>query len=231
MSSPRTKSNFLFAILATIKSNGFWAPWAPWTACVLTDANDCSTGKQTRNRVCIGPEAGGEACVGSLTEESRFCGLEHCVSCKYQFRPIVFAFLMQISLSTYLLLSTWFELRFLMNFLFFTVYPHKDIWTQWSSCSEVCGNSGTRKRVRYCYKATEMCASDEESESCPGTTCPSETTDTNTGEWSEWTSCQLSLDGKSAFQVRNRECSTTDCSDALQESQSCTHVGLSLGNF
>ena len=103
VSSPRTKNIFSFAILATIKSNGFWAPWAPWTACVLTDANDCSTGKQTRNRVCIGPEAGGEACVGSLTDESRFCGLEHCVSCKYQFSQIVFAFLMQISLSTYLL--------------------------------------------------------------------------------------------------------------------------------
>ena len=116
-------------------------------------------------------------------------------------------------------------------YLIFVVYPHKDVWTQWSSCSKVCGNSGTRKRIRYCYKATEMCASDEESESCPGTTCPTATTDTNVGEWSEWTSCQLSLDGKSAFQVRNRECSTTDCSDDLQESQSCTHAGLSLGKY
>ena len=76
-----------------------------------------------------------------------------------------------------------------------------------------------------------MCASDEESESCPGTICPTETTDTNVGEWTDWTSCQLSLDRKSAFQVRNRDCSTTDCTDALQESQSCTHAGLALGIY
>ena len=76
-----------------------------------------------------------------------------------------------------------------------------------------------------------MCASDEESESCPGTICPTETTDTNVGEWTDWTSCQLSLDRKSAFQVRNRDCSTTDCNDALQESQSCTHAGLALGIY
>ena len=67
---------------------------------------------------------------------------------------------------------------------------------------------------------------------CPNNgACPAATTDSDLTEWGSWSSCQLSLDRTAGFEVRNRECSTRHCSDALQEEQSCSHSLLTAGEF
>ena len=48
-------------------------------------------------------------------------------------------------------------------------------------------------------------------------------------EWSEWSSCQLTLSGTSGFQVRNRECSGRQCSEDRQETKDCTHEQATPG--
>ena len=110
--------------------------------------------------------------------------------------------------------------------------PYTTAWTEWSSCSHSCGTGGTRTRVKYSYQLGSASAPTVETDSsCPGSSCPAASTDSDLTEWSSWSSCQLSLDGSTAFQVRDRECSTRHCSDALQEQQSCSHPLLSPGNL
>ena len=69
---------YSFFDTGSVKANGFWAPWGPWTAC----SGNCGSGTQERERECVAPQGGGAACIGSITTEERFCGLENCPSCK-----------------------------------------------------------------------------------------------------------------------------------------------------
>ena len=69
---------YIFWNTVSVAFNGFWAPWGPWEGC----SGSCGSGEQKRSRVCVGPENGGENCVGNVNEEKRLCGLKYCDSCE-----------------------------------------------------------------------------------------------------------------------------------------------------
>ena len=54
-------------------ADGYFLPWAEWSACSVT----CSIGHQTRQRICREPSYGGMDCEGPR-EEQRNCSQVGC---------------------------------------------------------------------------------------------------------------------------------------------------------
>ena len=91
--------------------------------------------------------------------------------------------------------------------------------------------------MKYCFNPPESlgltkCSSTtpevETDSSCPGTSCPT-IDDSEMGNYTDWSECNLSISGTSAFKVRNRECSNKHCSSTVQEIEDCDHPLLTAG--
>ena len=98
------KNNYLhihlFLASSAEKVNGFWAPWSPWSSC----SGSCDiNGKEQRQRECIDPQNGGEACIGTKTTETRDCGFESCPSRMYFITKIIIFLIFDFNLMLHIL--------------------------------------------------------------------------------------------------------------------------------
>ncbi|XP_052105471.1 SCO-spondin-like, partial [Mytilus californianus] len=190
--------------------NGGWSSygnWSPWTSCTVP----CGGGAQSRdrNRTCSNPEPkyGGNQCVGSSSETASLpCNISLC--------PVNGGW------SSY------------------------GSWSPWSSCSVTCGGGKkTRSRERTCsnpvpnYGGNQCVGSRTETtaDSCSSTQCPIDGGWSAFGNWSPWSSCNLTCGGGTKSRNHNRTCtnpepkyggqpcvgSTTDTSAVLCNSMPC----------
>lgn len=217
--------------------DGGWTRWAEWNDCSAT----CGNGTQQRSRSCTNPTPmyGGTDCVGE-TSQVRRCFPRHCpVDCVWE----------SWGEWTHCSLLCGGGLQFQVREKQVEKYggrscdglpvqnrscnthfcPINGIWTPWSNwtdCSESCGN-GTKYRERSCsapapeHGGKDCSGPDNQVQECFVRHCP---VHCQWLEFSEWSPCSATCDGGTSSRARDfipSEHGGEDCSGDLVEIRDC----------
>ncbi|CAF0913672.1 unnamed protein product [Adineta ricciae] len=162
--------------------DGTWSDWSTYSECTAS----CSSGTQTRTRLCTGQSNGGQPCFGSATQT---------ITCSTN-----------INCPSLYLLS-----RKHSNTAHFCNTIVDGQWTTWSEqspCSVTCG-TGVTVRTRTCAQVIPKFGG----VSCPGSSTLTETCtasqncpiDGAWSSWKDWSACSATC-GKTATKYTTRVC-------------------------
>lgn len=146
----------------TVKQDGSWSHWSPWSSCSVT----CGVGVITRIRLCNSPtpQMEGKDCQGEGRQTER-CEKSACPS-KYKSSEQLKHHLKSISENGKQ--TKWFV---------FTVNGGWGPWSPWDACSTTCGG-GVQSRKRLCNNPApkhggKECVGDAKStQMCNKQACP-----------------------------------------------------------
>lgn len=122
-------------VFLTVKQDGGWSHWSPWSSCSVT----CGEGVITRIRLCNSPtpQLGGRDCQGE-GRQTEVCRKSPCPS-KFTFLYYSFHYLIYMC-----------KIKSkIINSSFLTVNGGWGPWSPWDTCTVTCGG-GVQTRKRLC---------------------------------------------------------------------------------